>query len=128
MTFGQLRWTAVRLTAMVLGMTLAPVEGRGEGNWRYWTAEDGMMESFSRAVNRGSDGEIWVRHGTVGKMSILDGRSVRQIEDPWKESGDRLARQRHVWPDGSGGAWAIENLSLMRFEGGQWNGFVPGCA
>ena len=101
-------------------MTLWPESGLGAESWRYWTVADGMVESFSRALNRGSDGEIWVRHGTVGQMSILDGRGVRRIADPWRESGDSMARQRRVWPDGMGGAWTVENRSLMRFEGDKW--------
>ena len=115
MTLKQMRWTA-----LALGMALCPVEGQGAARWRYWTVADGLTESFSRVVNRGSNGEIWVRHGTVAKLSVLNGRGVRQIADPWVKSLDSKPRQRRVWPDGAGGAWVVENLGLMRLDGDRW--------
>ena len=47
--------------------------------WRYWTAADGLPETFTGALTATPDGRIWARHGAVSWMSLLDGYSVTLI-------------------------------------------------
>jgi len=75
-------------------------------DWRFWTAADGLEESFVRNVARGRDGRLWVRHGAVDKMSILDGYGVVRIPEP-RVGGvvDDWGRLARVYAGGDGEAW-----------------------
>lgn len=111
---------------LAISVTL-PCAGQPGDAWRYWTVDDGMMESYSRTVSRGWNGEIWVRHGTVPSLSVLDGREVKLVPDPRWGKDDWIARHNRVWPDGRGQAWSVENHALMRLRGGKWEIAVGGA-
>lgn len=63
------------------------------------------------------NGEIWVRHGLVGKLSILDGGRLRPFPEPKMSMDDWLAWRSQVWPDGSGGAVTSLNGAVLRHRG-----------
>src|SRR5882672_496511 len=85
-------------------------------DWRFWTAADGLEESFVRNMARGREGCIWVRHGAVDKMSILDGYGVMRIPEPRAggviQDWGRLAR---VYSSVEGEAWTVEDHALKRY-------------
>jgi signal transduction histidine kinase/CheY-like chemotaxis protein/ligand-binding sensor domain-containing protein len=90
-------------------------------NWRFWTASDGLQESFVRNIGSGPDGHIWVRHGAVDKMSVLDGYGVTLLPEPRAgsviEDRGRLAR---VYTGADGEAWTVENHALKRYRASRW--------
>ena len=62
---------------------LAPaVAAQDHDQWRFWTAADGLQETFSYSLGLGPDGSATVRHGAVRFMSVLDGYRVVHIVDP----------------------------------------------
>src|ERR1700676_4810420 len=77
------RWTRHVLAAALLLLLAARTPSLNPGlDWRFWTASDGLPESFVRKLSRGPDGRIWIRNGSVASMSILDGYSVPLIPEP----------------------------------------------
>src|SRR5580704_17860735 len=111
----------VLAAALVLLLTEPNAFSQSRLDWRFWTASDGLPESFVRKLSKGPDGSIWIRSVVVGSMSILDGYGVTLIPEPRAdrtiEDWDLMAR---VHSGGDGEAWTIENHALKRYKGGQW--------
>src|ERR1019366_4403710 len=51
-------WGVILLLAL-------PLAVYGQMGWRFWTAADGMAESYSQSVGIAPDGTAWIRHGQV---------------------------------------------------------------
>ncbi|MCX6612715.1 MAG: ATP-binding protein [Acidobacteria bacterium] len=109
------RW----FTGLLLCAASALYGQSGEG-WRYWTINDGMMESYSRDLSRSKSGEIWSRHGMMGKLSILDGEKVRLISDPVLSAQAWRDWRSRVWPDERGGAWSLVEQEILQLTRGRW--------
>ena len=118
----RVRWTRHVLAAALLLLLTAPnAFSQSRLDWRFWTASDGLPESFVRKLSKGPDGRIWIRNGGVGSMSILDGYSVTLIPEPRAdrviEDWDLMAR---VHAGSNGEVWTIENHALKQYKGGHW--------
>src|SRR5260370_26985836 len=114
--------SGMRISAIVLLLAVPGAFAQSRLDWRFWTASDGMPESYVRKLSRGPDGRIWIRNGVVDSMSILDGYGITQIPEP------RVGRAIEDWglmarvlAGSDGEAWTIENHALKRFAGGQWH-------
>jgi signal transduction histidine kinase/ligand-binding sensor domain-containing protein/ActR/RegA family two-component response regulator len=114
-------WARYVLAAALIALLTEPAFPQSKLDWRFWTAADGLPESFVRKLSKGPDGRIWIRNGVVGSMSILDGYSVTRIPEPRTnriiEDWNLMAR---VHSGGDGEAWTVENHALKRYKGGQW--------
>jgi signal transduction histidine kinase/CheY-like chemotaxis protein len=87
--------------------------------WRYWTAADGLPETFTGALTVTPNGQVWARHGAVSWMSVLDGYSVALIpENRLFARDDQLSRRVH--PSSGGSAWAPTDSGLAEFVNGAW--------
>ncbi len=93
---------------------------QSQSDWRFWTAKDGLKESYSRKMSLGADGRLWVRHGAVSSISVLDGYKVTAIPEPRLGSTIDWNRLAHIYTGPSGTAWTVENHALMRFDGSVW--------
>ena len=51
-------------------------------DWRFWGLKDGLGESFSAGLSVGPDGRVWIRHGRVSRITILDGFAATGIPAP----------------------------------------------
>src|SRR5271170_3667897 len=71
-------------------------------------------------MSLGADGRLWVRHGAVGSISVLDGYTVVQIPEARLGSAIGWSRLARIYPGPSGTAWTVENHALMRFDGATW--------
>src|SRR5260370_20848333 len=90
--------------------------------WRFWTATDGLRESYSRSISLGATGRVWVRHGAAGGVSVLDGYSVTQVPEPRGAGIDiDWSRFAGIHEDRAGIAWTVENRALMRYDGARWS-------
>jgi signal transduction histidine kinase/CheY-like chemotaxis protein/streptogramin lyase len=108
------------LLTFALLVRLSPLAAGDLVGWRSWVAADGMPESYSQSLGADPDGRVWVRHGAVGFMSLLDGYSLLPIPEPrdgFKVNFDLLAR---VYGNGKGEAWTVENAALKHYVGGRW--------
>lgn len=81
------------------------------GHWRYWTTADGLRETCG-LCQKGGDGRIWIRHGSVNQISCLDGYSVSRIPSPgvWGQ----------IFETNTGQIWSFDSRGLKRFENGEW--------
>jgi len=89
---------ALLLVACCAGQTNSP--------WRYWDSSDGFMESHTASTAMAPDGGLWVKHGNLRGLELLNGYSVTPYSDPggigrivcapdgtlWMWSGDVLKR------------------------------------
>ena len=91
--------------------------------WRFWSAADGMRESYSTAVTRGARGEVLVKHGQVDAMDLLDGFNFRSFPDP--RSLSRVHPLGRVYQgsgqDGRGDLYTFDADSVEIYENGRWN-------
>jgi hypothetical protein len=70
------------MSAIVVSVFLQPASfGQSRSDWQFWTAADGLKESYSRKMSIGADGRLWVRHGAVGAISVLDGYTVEKVPE-----------------------------------------------
>jgi signal transduction histidine kinase/CheY-like chemotaxis protein/ligand-binding sensor domain-containing protein len=113
----------VRLTsaAAVLVFLTPESSGQSRSDWHFWTAADGLKESYSRRMSIGADGRLWVRHGTVSAMSVLDGYTVVQIPEARRGSAIDWNRLARIYTGANGTAWTVENHALMSFDGAHWS-------
>src|SRR5437764_3634091 len=92
---------------------ISPAFSQVRTDWRFWTAEDGLKESYSRKISLGASGRVWVRHGAVPGISVLDGYAVAQVLEPRTGTDIDWARLAAVYEDRGGTAWTVENRTLM---------------
>ena len=93
--------------------------GDDERMWRYWTAADGLPETFTAALTVTPNGQVWARHGAVSWMSVLDGYGVTLIpENRLFARDDQLSRR--VYLSSGGTAWAPTDSGLAEFVNGSW--------
>src|SRR5258708_3134242 len=115
------RWFPYVLAALILLLTEPNAFSQSRLDWRFWTASDGLPESFVRKLSKGPDGRIWIGKGVVGSMSILDGYGVTLIPEP---RADRIIEDwglmTRVHAGGDDEAWTIENHALKRYKDRQW--------
>jgi signal transduction histidine kinase/CheY-like chemotaxis protein/ligand-binding sensor domain-containing protein len=109
----------IRLVSGLLFATTG-IFAQSRADWHFWSAAGGLKESYSRKMSIGADGRLWVRHGAVSAMSVLDGYTVVGVPEPRLGptiSWNRLAR---IYTDPAGTAWTVENHALMSFAGSAW--------
>jgi signal transduction histidine kinase/CheY-like chemotaxis protein len=112
--------TRLLSAAAVLLSTIPGSFAQSRSDWHFWTASDGLKESYSRRMSIGSDGRLWVRHGAVSSMSVLDGYKVSGVPDPRRGSTIVWNRLARIYTEPSGIPWTVENHALMRFDGSTW--------
>ena len=88
--------------------------------WRYWTARDGLQETYSLRLSTAPDDSTWIRHGAVRMMSVLDGYSVRKLPEPREASRPNYQATARVYGNLTGAAWTAEEGVLKQFSGGRW--------
>jgi hypothetical protein len=109
----------IRLFSLLLAAPGAFAQSRSD--WHFWTAADGLKESYSRKMSIGADGRLWVRHGAVTGISILDGYTVTGIPDPRRGATIVWNRLARIYTGPTGTPWTVENHALMRFDGTGWH-------
>jgi signal transduction histidine kinase/ligand-binding sensor domain-containing protein/ActR/RegA family two-component response regulator len=111
-------WRIRMLSAILAAVFLTPESfGQSRSDWHFWTAADGLKESYSRRMSIGEDGRLWVRHGAVNAMSVLDGYTVVQVPEVRIGTAIDWNRLARVYTGPKGTAWTVENHGLMRFDG-----------
>ncbi len=82
-------------------------------HWRYWLAGNGLGESCSTSVHVGAFGNVWVNHGHIDQMSVLDGYTVLNIPSPGVSAP--------VYENPAGNIWSIYAGGLQKYS----NAAVP---
>jgi signal transduction histidine kinase/CheY-like chemotaxis protein len=88
--------------------------------WRFWTQSDGLAESSIRCVGSAPDGRIWVRHGAVDSMAVLDGYGVHRLPEMRAGSIVDWGLRARAYGARNGEGWAVEAGELRRFVSGRW--------
>ena len=114
---GEMRRIAItgRLLRAVPVVCLVLLEGLWAQNppsWRFWDVTDGLKESYTRSLTVDTSGRVWVKHGDVDTMSVLDGYGLAKISVS--------PSSRRVYGTASGQAWALHPLGLEQYKDGQW--------
>ncbi len=52
------------------------------GTWRFWTAQDGLTESYCQGLYPDPSGHLYILHGSVDHLSSFDGYTFEQIPVP----------------------------------------------
>src|SRR5437868_479582 len=98
----------------------ALVRGQEQHSWRYWTAADGLNETYSISLSVSANGQICVRHGAVPFMSVLDGYSVSKVRDPREAQRIERANSGRAYISRQGSMWLTSPDALKEFKDGQW--------
>lgn len=95
---------------LILSLTLFVATGFADipVHWLYWLAGDGLGESCSNSVSTGPSGLVWVNHGDISKMSLLDGYSVQNIPSP----GVKVP----VYENPAGQIWSIYKNGFLKYH------------
>ena len=86
-------------------------------SWRFYTSQDGMMESWVNSVNLAPNGDIYITNGEVTHMNVYDGYTMRRLPSP----GNAL--HVAVSPDGDG-IWAEMTqgpVGFLRYRKSTWD-------
>lgn len=106
---------AAVLAASVLGHWIVGSAQPPPG-WSFWGTADGMKESYTSSIAVHA-GTVWIKHGTVNRMNLLDGYGVAELPDP-KSTG-----KIHTSPDGTLWSWTGQRLSRYRNSSSRWESF-----
>jgi len=87
--------------------------------WRYWTAADGLPETFTGALTVTPNGQVWARHGAVSFMSVLDGYSVVRVPEARDYARDDPSSRR-IYASSDGTPWTATETGLAEFVNGKW--------
>ena len=63
-------------------LSAGPLDADGLPGWRFWGISDGLNESYTGGVAISSDGRVWVTHGRVSSINVLDGYSTTSLPSP----------------------------------------------
>jgi signal transduction histidine kinase/CheY-like chemotaxis protein len=88
--------------------------------WRFWTQSDGLAESSIRCVGSAPDGRIWLRHGAVASMAVLDGYGIVRLPEMRANSILDWGIRARAYGARNGEGWAVEAGELRRFVSGRW--------
>ena len=98
----------------VIFFFLIPFTAWGQNSYhmRYWKAKDGLAESFSRTIGMGPSKKLWINHGNISHMSVLNGFRLYHIPSPGPEVP--------VYENSVGHVWSIYPDGLQQYINGKW--------
>lgn len=87
-------------------------------NWRFFEASEGLGDTWTSFITVGPRGKVWVSHGSVNKLSCLDGWPVADIglAHIYPSPGIDLK----VYESDSGQLWSVYDKGIQLFEDGRW--------
>jgi diguanylate cyclase (GGDEF)-like protein len=85
---------------------------QSDAPWRFWNTADGFVESYTSSVALNGDGDVWVKHGAVGPIEMLNGYSALKNPEPGRIG------QLQISPDGA--LWIWTQGGLKRYLESKW--------
>ncbi len=114
--------TALRAILLLAGAL--PAQGPPP-SWRFWDVADGLEESYCRRLAIDSNGRVWIRHGAVRSMSMLDGYSSHKVPEPRLGDTPIWESMARVFATPEGEAWTIEEGTLKQYRDRHWIAHPP---
>jgi signal transduction histidine kinase len=96
---------------LILSATLAAAEQ--PSNWRIFRAADGLRDSYISSVTVSPRGNVWVKHGEVNEISVLNGYSINTFPSPGTNS-------YRVYESVTGQMWTLHPDGLLVHDGNRW--------
>lgn len=87
--------------------------------WRSWGVHDGFAETYSYAISA-AQGNVYIRHGAVGSMSLFDGYGVTHLPDPRGTRQPDWPSINRVYADAGGILWTTSLDALQEYRDGKW--------
>jgi signal transduction histidine kinase len=91
----------------------AGISAERPSNWRIFRAGDGLRDSHATAVTLSPRGNVWVKHGDVDEISVLDGYGVSTFPSPGTNS-------YRVYESQSRQLWSLYDEGVMLYDGKKW--------
>jgi signal transduction histidine kinase/ligand-binding sensor domain-containing protein len=89
------------------------VLGDRNSNWRMFKAADGLPETYCGAVTVSPRGNVWVKHGDAGQISVYDGYKIQTLPSPGHDN-------YRVYESRTGQLWSLYASGLAVYAAGQW--------
>ncbi|MEO5820085.1 MAG: ATP-binding protein [Vicinamibacteraceae bacterium] len=109
--------------SLVVLVLAGPAAGQSADrtNWRFLTSGDGLVESWTFDATRGPSGRLFVSHGEVGEISVLDGYRMDRLPSPGPYLTVREGSDGMLWAMlRRGGVGNFVYLGVQRLEGRRW--------
>ena len=98
-----------------------PASAQQPEKWRFWTAADGMRESYTYSLSVDAAGRVWARHGAVPEMSLLDGYTVARLPEARDSLGLDWENNSRAYASAGGAAWGPKlRGTIVGNAGGDW--------
>jgi signal transduction histidine kinase len=98
---------------LALGLLGATALAQSPQEWRLYTANDGLGDTYTATVSVTRRGEVVLTHRENSPISILDGYKIRQVKT-WGAVNYRAIE------DLSGVIWGAYTNGLMEWKDGSW--------
>jgi len=87
---------------------------------RFWTAADGLRQSYTYSLSLDPAGRVWARHGAVHEMSLLNSYTVSLLPEP--RDGERIDWESNarVYTSATGSSWTVAEGALKEWKDGRW--------
>ena len=106
------------LSAAVLALVWfgGHANAQGSPDWRFWDTSDGLEESFTYSASLDSQGRIWLVHGAVDTVTILDGIAAHTVPNPGRYSKIAITAAGAAWALNPNGVFHLQRNSWVRHE------------
>ncbi len=105
---------------LLILLSVGNADARELSYWRYWTSRDGLRESWVESLVVDLQGRVWVGHGEVNQVSILDGYEIRQLPVPATHPELRVGPNGFVYDESTVHAYDEEKKTWRPFEVPEW--------
>lgn len=97
---------------------LSILQAEANDQWSHWSIVDELVETWSLNISTNSNGEAWITHSDDGKVSVLDGYTIRHENCPPGIRNIKFSLQ--------GDQWTFSSNALHSRIDGTWERFdVP---
>ena len=108
------------LAKLAFAGTVLMCRAEESSRWRTWSGSDGLQETFSSRVSVTPGGSVWVRHGAITTMSVLDGYGIVHMPDPRQASVPYWPTTARVYAASNGAPWSVADGWLKTYRGDAW--------
>ena len=89
----------MRLLAVIplLIATAVNLAAQSSAPWHFWNTADGYVESYTSSLALNPDGTVWVKHGAVSPLDLLNGYYASKRPEPGGYGQLEIAPDGALW-------------------------------